>query len=66
MGSDGLDGVRRLRAVGAQTVAQDAKSCVVYGMPRAVAEAGMADEVVPIEEIARVIQGAVEWTSKPS
>ena len=37
------------------TIAQDAKSCVVYGMPKAIAEAGAADEIVPLTEIAQAI-----------
>jgi two-component system chemotaxis response regulator CheB len=59
MGSDGLEGVRSIKALGGQTIAQDADSCVVYGMPRAVVEAGMADAILPIDRIARTIEGAV-------
>jgi two-component system chemotaxis response regulator CheB len=59
MGSDGLAGVRGLKASGGQTIAQDAESCVVYGMPRAVVEAGMADVVLPIDRMVQVIEGAV-------
>ena len=36
-------------------IAQNAQTCVVYGMPRAVAEAGLVDEVVPLESIANTI-----------
>lgn len=66
MGSDGLEGVKSLKAAGAHALAQEARSCVVYGMPRAVVEAGMADAVLPIEEMAGAIGGAVEWPSKTS
>jgi two-component system chemotaxis response regulator CheB len=59
MGSDGLEGVRALRGEGCPAIAQSAQSCVVYGMPRAVVEAGLADAVLPIEEIAGAIEGAV-------
>jgi two-component system chemotaxis response regulator CheB len=59
MGSDGLEGVRALKAKGGSSIAQSASSCVVYGMPRAVVEAGLADAVVPIEEMAALIEGAV-------
>ncbi len=51
MGSDGCAGARKLKA-GASTVwAQDEASCVVYGMPMAVAKAGLVDQVIPITEI---------------
>ena len=36
-------------------IAQDAASCVVYGMPKAVAEAGVVDEVVPLNDVAKSI-----------
>lgn len=52
MGDDGADGVELLRRHGGYNLAQDEESCVVYGMPRAVAERGLADEVLPLERIA--------------
>lgn len=52
MGTDGLAGARMVRSIGGYIVAQDAQSCVVYGMPRAVVEAGLADEVLPLNSIA--------------
>ena len=53
MGQDGLEGVRALRGhPGCWCITQSAESCVVYGMPRAVDEAGLADESVPLERIA--------------
>jgi two-component system chemotaxis response regulator CheB len=36
-------------------IAQNAETCVVYGMPKAIAEAGVVDEVVPLDEIAKTI-----------
>ena len=56
MGTDGLAGARMIRAAGGYIIVQDAQSCVVYGMPRAVAEAGLADEVLPLSAIAAGIQ----------
>lgn len=47
MGSDGLDGCRRLRAAGGLVVAQSHDTCTVYGMPKAVIEEGLAHAVLP-------------------
>jgi len=58
MGSDGLAGVRALKRHGASTITQEAESCVVYGMPRAVAEAGLSDVALPIAEIAAAVNRA--------
>lgn len=52
MGSDGLEGARALRAAGGRVLAQDEESCAVYGMPRAVTQAGLSDVVGPVEELA--------------
>lgn len=56
MGSDGLEGLIALKEKGnIQIIAQDEESCVVYGMPRAVTEAGIADKIVPLSSIAHEI-----------
>ena len=52
MGDDGCDGMRALRAAGARTVAQDEASCVVFGMPKAAIDAGVIEDVVPLERVA--------------
>lgn len=52
MGRDGADGMLALHENGARTICQDAASSVVYGMPRAAAELGAADEHVPLNRIA--------------
>jgi len=61
MGADGKLGLQDLKSAGAVSIVQDADSCVVYGMPRVVAEAGLADAVVPLGDIAgeivRTVQG---------
>jgi len=59
MGNDGEKGMRAIKSSGGRTLAQDEATCVVYGMPRAVVEAGLADKVVPIEEVAGEIVNAV-------
>lgn len=53
MGKDGARGLLEMRRVGAWTIAQDAGSCVVYGMPREAAIIGAACEVVPLDDIAQ-------------
>lgn len=60
MGSDGVDGLRELKAAGGRIIAQDEASSTVYGMPAAAAEAGLADEIVPLEAIADRLLGLVE------
>lgn len=51
MGADGREGARMLQAAGATIWAQDEESCVVYGMPQAVAKAGISSEDLPLERI---------------
>lgn len=51
MGRDGADGLARLRAAGGVTLAQDAASSVVFGMPAAAIEAGAVDRVASLSEL---------------
>ena len=51
MGSDGLRGAEELKAAGAFSIVQDEATSVVWGMPGAVAKAGLADYVLPLEQI---------------
>lgn len=56
MGADGTNGIMSLaKKKPVYVIAQDAASSVVYGMPKAIAETGMVDEVVPLTEIAGTI-----------
>jgi two-component system chemotaxis response regulator CheB len=55
MGSDGREGARAIRAVGGRVLTETESSCVVYGMPRSVFEAGLSDEAAPIGEMAALI-----------
>ena len=55
MGQDGLVGARAVSAAGGQILAQDEASCVVWGMPKAVEQAGLADDVLPLEQLAKEI-----------
>jgi two-component system chemotaxis response regulator CheB len=52
MGQDGKRGAEQLRTAGAEIIAQDEASSVVWGMPGAVANAGLANAVLPIDDIA--------------
>ena len=52
MGKDGADGMAKLRAAGAHTIAQSAASCVVYGMPNAAVELDAVQESLPLDKIA--------------
>ncbi|RYY43460.1 MAG: chemotaxis protein CheB, partial [Sphingomonadales bacterium] len=59
MGRDGTDGAERIAAAGGAVYAQDEATCAVWGMPRAVAERGIACAVCPPEELAdRVVAAA--------
>lgn len=59
MGADGREGARELKQGGSTLWSQDAESCVVYGMPAAVAEAGLSDCVLPLSEIGPSLMQAV-------
>lgn len=59
MGADGKLGLTVAKASGAFAIAQDEASCVVYGMPKAVVDAGLADVVAPLEGIAEEIAKTV-------
>jgi len=65
MGADGARGMVELRQAGAWTIAQDEKSCVVYGMPREAIERGGADEVVGLDEIPRHLVKALTRRPQP-
>ncbi len=57
MGKDGAKGLLSLRKAGWHTIAQDEKSCIVYGMPKAAAEMKAAVEILPLNQIApRLVQ----------
>ncbi|BED89856.1 MULTISPECIES: protein-glutamate methylesterase/protein-glutamine glutaminase [unclassified Pseudoalteromonas] len=56
MGADGRDGARMLKQSGATIWAQDEKSCVVYGMPQAIANAGLASEHLALNDVAARIK----------
>jgi two-component system chemotaxis response regulator CheB len=55
MGADGAMGIKAIKGMGGGTIAQDEKTCVVFGMPRVAIEMGVVDDVLPIEKIPEVI-----------
>jgi len=55
MGQDGLRGCENIREAGGQVLAQDEATSVVWGMPGAVSQAGLADKVLPLGELAAEI-----------
>lgn len=59
MGCDGCEGMKKIKATGGYSIAQDENTCVVYGMPKAVVDARLADEVRPLDKIAEAIVEAV-------
>lgn len=59
MGSDGTNGSGLVKSVGGHVIAEDEKSCVVWGMPRSVYEAGYCDIVAPIDRVANEIMKVI-------
>jgi len=55
MGNDGMKGMKELKGLGAFAIAESEETCVVYGMPRSIVDAGLADRVVPLGEIGKTI-----------
>ncbi|MBN4054175.1 chemotaxis response regulator protein-glutamate methylesterase [Nitrospira defluvii] len=56
MGSDGLKGMRKMKAKGATLIAQDEASSVVWGMPAAVVKEGLTESVLPLDQLAGAIE----------
>lgn len=64
MGSDGALGASILRGAGGHVIAEHESTCVVWGMPRSVVEAGAASVVLPRPQIAKAIEAAVREMTK--
>lgn len=60
MGSDGLEGIRQLKGKGGYILAQNEQSCVVYGMPKAIVDAQLADQILDIDHMAETLMTAVK------
>ena len=59
MGKDGLESIKELKKIGGKCIAQDEQSCVVYGMPKVIVDAGFADAIEPLEKIASRINSVI-------
>lgn len=55
MGSDGLRGMQEIKALSGFAVAEAEETCVVYGMPRAIVDNGLADRITPLGDIGKTI-----------
>jgi two-component system, chemotaxis family, protein-glutamate methylesterase/glutaminase len=58
MGDDGLVGARAVKAAGGTVLIEDERTCVVWGMPRSIKEAGLEDAVVPLDAMPLAIAQA--------
>jgi two-component system chemotaxis response regulator CheB len=66
MGEDGLAGARVVKEAGGTVLVEAERTCVVWGMPRAVQEAGLADAVIPLDAMSPAIAEAVARGAAPA
>jgi two-component system, chemotaxis family, protein-glutamate methylesterase/glutaminase len=66
MGQDGLHGCKCIREAGGQVLAQDKASSVVWGMPSVVVNAGLADKILPLDQMADEIIQRIRYSQVPS
>ena len=66
MGDDGADGMLEMKRAGARTIAQDERTCVVFGMPKEAIERGAVDEVVPLGRVPGALLQAAGTASRPA
>jgi two-component system chemotaxis response regulator CheB len=66
MGSDGADGLLKMRHAGAHTIAQDEATSAIFGMPREAIERGAAERVLPLHQIAGAMLGHRTPDTKPA
>ena len=55
MGKDGFEAVKKLKGIGGYCIAQNEETCVVYGMPKTIVDADLADLVLPADKIPETI-----------
>ena len=63
MGRDGAQGMQQIKAGGGTNLVQNEETCVVYGMPRAAVELGVADQILPLDHIPHAILHALRERS---
>jgi two-component system chemotaxis response regulator CheB len=63
MGADGAQGMLMLKRAGAHTIAQDERSCAVFGMPREAIQLGAVDEVLPLDRISERLVRSLQQQS---
>jgi two-component system chemotaxis response regulator CheB len=66
MGDDGLVGARAVREAGGTVLIEDERTCVVWGMPRSIKEAGLEDAVVPLDAMPLAIAQAASRRATPA
>jgi two-component system chemotaxis response regulator CheB len=66
MGRDGLAGARRVRDTGGTVIAEARSTCVLYGMPRVVTEAGLASCIAPLDAVAGLLERMAREGRAPS
>jgi two-component system, chemotaxis family, protein-glutamate methylesterase/glutaminase len=57
MGRDGVDGLREIRAFGGRIIAESEATAIVYGMPGATVAAGLADFILPLDQVCIAVAG---------
>lgn len=62
MGKDGAEGIRHVKEIGGITIAQDQNSSTIYGMPKAAAQTGAVDHVLPPKKIAAKLMELLQQT----
>jgi len=65
MGDDGLAGARAVKEAGGMVLIEDERTCVVWGMPRSIKEAGLEDVVVPLDAMPLAIAQASSRRAAP-
>jgi two-component system chemotaxis response regulator CheB len=60
MGADGAAGLLQMKNAGARTVAQDEKSCIVFGMPKEAIKQGAVEKVVPLTSVGKTVLRMIE------
>jgi two-component system chemotaxis response regulator CheB len=62
MGADGALGLLKMKEAGARTVAQDEKTCIVFGMPKEAIKLGAAEKVVPLKRVGKTVLDMITKT----